>query len=253
MRLRVFIFLGLLGLAPAWAGPPVVIDFDQANPPYMYQKDGKLRGIFPLICQVAFKRMNVPVELRARPWARALDEVDSGEVGVCGLYKTSDRVQKWDFSHYLTMDTILVYARRDDPVGYRTTWDLWGHRIGVMRGWSYGDDFDRYRAGGMFEVSPETSDEQNFKMLTSNRIDCFLAIPISVAKLTPIYPDIVPEPVPVAVNPTFLAFSKAAHAQALLNRFDAQIRAMRASGEFKTLMDHEIEFWRLDIGTPSLR
>ena len=247
MRLRTLFILWLLGGSPVWAGAVVVIDFDQANPPYMYVQDGQLRGIFPELCRRVFMRLRVPVELRPRPWARAL-ELNTGSAGLCGLYKTEDRAKRLDFSDYLMEDTILVYSLKSKPIVPRRVWDLWGRRIGVMRGWSYGDEFDHYRSESMFQISEVSTDEQNFQMLASGRIDCFLAIPTSVASLTPRYPAIQPSQIPIAINTTHLAFSKELHARDLLARFNAEVHAMRDSGEFQRLITYEISFWVNEVG-----
>jgi len=45
----------------------LLIAFDEAHPPYMYDKGGAAQGIYPALIQAAFARLNVAVRLEPRP------------------------------------------------------------------------------------------------------------------------------------------------------------------------------------------
>jgi len=159
---------------------------------------------------------------------------------VGGIYKNSERLKKYDYSEPLLVETITVYVHRDRPLVYTQIGDLFGKRVGVMRGWSYGDEFDRARAGGLLQAENVSSDDQNFQKLQSGRIDALLAIEDSVASLRVAYPDIQASGVPLSEAPAFLAFSKGANLAPLLRRFDQAIRDLKASGEFRRLVSAEL-------------
>jgi polar amino acid transport system substrate-binding protein len=218
----------------------MLINFDEAHPPYMCNKGGEALGIYPALIQAAFARMNVEVRLEPKPWARAILELENGSAGVGGIYKNSERLKKYDYSEPLLVETITVYFHRDRPLAYAQIGDLFGKRVGVMRGWSYGDAFDQARAGGLIQVESVSSDDQNFLKLQSGRIDALLAIDESVSSLLTAHPDIRASGTPFSEAPAFLAFSKGSNLAPLLRRFDQVIREMKASGEFRRLVQTEL-------------
>jgi len=152
----------------------------------------------------------------------------------------SERSQIWDFSAPLLVERIVVYSHAVRPVIFTSLTDLYGKRIGVLRGWSYGDAFDDARRGERFWVEEVSTDEQNFLKLESGRVDAVLAIPESVAALLPQHQDILGSAVPLMETEAFLAFSKAEQRGPLLARFNRVLKAMKASGEFKRILNSEL-------------
>ena len=215
------------------------INFDEAHPPYMFNKDGNAAGIYPALIKAAFAHMNVAAILQPKPWARAIHEIDGAVAGIGGIYKNSERLQKYDYSEPLLVETITLYFHKARPLPYTRIEDLNGKRIGVMRGWSYGDEFDHARAAGLFTVESVNSDEQNFQKLEAGRIDGVLAIGESVSALLETYPDIQYSIVPLTQAPAFLAFAKSANRTTLLKQFDQTLKEMKASGEFKKIIAAE--------------
>jgi polar amino acid transport system substrate-binding protein len=236
----IMIFLmALLTVSPMLADD-LRIDFDEAHPPYMYNKDGHAEGIYPALIKAAFTHMEVAVKLEPKPWARAISELNGGVAGVGGIYKNSERLKIYDYSEPLLVETITIYFHKAHPLAYARIEDLKGARIGVMRGWSYGDDFDKARDAGWFTVEGVGSDEQNFQKLESGRVDVVLAIGESVFALLDRYRDIRASEVPLIQPPAFLAFPKKANRVPLLKQFDQTIKAMKASGEFQKILAAEL-------------
>ncbi len=218
----------------------LLINFDEAHPPYMQDDSGQVRGIYPALVAAAFARINTPVRLEAKPWARAIRELDGGTAGLGGIYKNAERLKKYDYSEALLVETITVYVHKDRSLAYTQLGDLFGKRVGVMRGWSYGDAFDQGRTGGLIQAESVSSDEQNFQKLERGRIDALLAIGDSVAPLLAAYPNIRASGPPLIQAPAFLAFAKEANLAPLLRRFDQAIRDMKASGEFHQILSAEL-------------
>ena len=46
--------------------------------------------------------------------------------------------------------------------------------------------------------------------------------------------------IPLALNPSFLAFAKSSHRLTLLKQFDETLRAMQKSGEFQNILTEEL-------------
>jgi polar amino acid transport system substrate-binding protein len=184
--------------------------------------------------------MKVPVDLQAKPWRRALTELDLGLAGVGGIYKNSERLKKYDYSDQIFAETLIVYFNTAEPLEYARIEDLKGKRIGVLRGWSYGDEFDNARKAGLFSAEEVSSDDQNFLKLESMRIDAAIAVSESGATLVSKFRHLRFARSPLSQKPTFLAFSKSSHRTKLLSQFDQTIRAMRKSGEFQEIVAAEL-------------
>lgn len=237
---RVFAMVLIWASGSAFSADNLVISFDNANPPFMYERDGKPVGIYPALVGAAFKHMSVGITLQSKPWIRALRELDEGITGVGGLYRSAERERKYDFSQPIFVEKLLVYFNKSRPVNFSTVEDLAQLRIGVIRGWSYGERFDLARRAGHFTVEETPSDEQNFSKLDLARLDAVLAVAEAGAARMATHVNLQAAPTPLALNVTFLAFAKSAGKQALLKRFDRTLKAMHANGEFQRIVAAEL-------------
>lgn len=233
----------LLALAASLCGAaelPALVNVDDGNPPFMYAVNTQARGIYPALIRAAFQLMGTPVQVEAKPWKRALEEIDTGRAGVGGIYKTAERLQKYDYSDPIYVENLLVYYNVANPLVFNQIQDLTGKRIGVLRGWSYGDAFDHTRRQGLFQVEEVGSDDQNFRKLEAERIDAVIAIQESGTTLVKNYRTISFSLVPLSQNPTFLVFPKSAQRTDLLKRFDQAIRDLRRVGTYKSIITAEL-------------
>jgi polar amino acid transport system substrate-binding protein len=220
----------------AQAAGGLTIDVDEANPPFMYAQAGKAAGIYPAIVEAAFKHMNVPVTIDAKPWKRDLEEADAGQAGVAGIYKNAEREKKYDYSDRIFVERISVFYNKKAPINYSQIGDLKGKKIGAIRGWSYGDDFDNARKANAFTVDEADGDEASFKKLDAHELDAVVAITEAGSALLPKFKEVGFSATPVSANPTFLIFAKSANQKELLQKFNDTIKSMQASGEMKQLV-----------------
>lgn len=221
-------------LAAGASPSEVVIALDAQNPPFMYaDRDGQPHGVYPLLLRTLFTRLDVPLRLACLPWPRALVGLDRAEHGVGGIYATAERQARHDFSQALHVETIKVYTRRGGLRLFDRIDDLRGLRVGVLRGWSYGDSFDAASRAGLFMAEPVSSDSQNFGKLERGFLDVAVAIEQSGDTLlaTGEFPSVRALPNPLTENPTYLAFNKSAQQRALIARFDESLDKLRRSGE----------------------
>ncbi|WP_428240005.1 substrate-binding periplasmic protein [Gynuella sp.] len=223
-----------------FAKAEVTIDVDHANPPFMYLSGGKAKGIYPALISAAFNKIGEPVVINALPWSRAIEDIDSAQTGIGGIYKNSERLKKYDYSEQIYVDRLLVYYNKSKIVSFNSVDDLKGMEVGVLRGWSYGDAFDTALKSGDIKVSEVTSDKQNFKKLNAGRLDAVIAIEVAGSILMREYPNIAVSATPIAENPTYLAFSKKANMTALLDKFNKAITSLRESGEFDKIVQKEL-------------
>ena len=221
----------------AFSAEPIVINLDEADAPYMYVVHGKPAGVYPAIVTAAFGRMNIPLVLHALPWGRALAEADQGTAGVAGLFKTPEREQKYDYSEILFSESLVVFfsqARRPAPQ-FRTLGDLKGLRVGVHRGWNYGEEFAKGARSGLFTAEEVNTDIQNFKKLEQGRIDALIVTAVAGAVIAPAF-KVVQAATPLSEGLTYLILPKSMNRKDVIKQFDQTIKDMKKSGEFQQII-----------------
>lgn len=212
---------------------------DNENPPYMYQEGLTVEGLYPLLLREIFHRMGVPLEVRAYPWKRALHLGKSGKAGVGGAYKTEERLNIFDYSAPIYTETLFLYVNSDNIVRFNSLEDLKGKKIGVLRGWSYGDEFDKAKQDGMFTAYPVNSDSTNFKKLLLGTVDGIIATKLSALLVIKKYgyqQQVKALEHPIAVNHTHIFFSKHLKHQELLKDFNETLMIMKEEGSYDQLV-----------------
>ena len=230
---------GLAVLTGTRALSDVIITFDQANPPFMYEHKGNATGLYPAIIAEAFRRMNEPFTLRPLPWRRAVAGADDGQWGLGGLYKNEQRLWKYDFSEPIHEERLMVYTMKTKGFPFRELKDLQEKRVGVMRGWTYGDEFDQAVAAGWFEPDQVGDDRTNFQRLLLGRVDVVVAAPetwVLIREEVDPHGLIVELDTPLTVNRTYLSFPKSRNMTDVLQRFNTEIRRMRDDGTMDELV-----------------
>ncbi len=215
------------------------VAFDAANAPFMFDKDNTASGLYPALFAETFKRMNVPVKMEAVPWKRAISCIDSGECGVGGIYQNSERIAKYDYSKSFFEEKLVVYVLASKPFAFNGLSDLNGKTVGVLRGWSYGDDFDKAVAEKKITRDDVTSDDVNLQKLLAGHVDAIVCVAESgsaALKKANLGSQIKAMPTPLAINKVYLAFNKNAHKTEILAAFDKAMEKMRADGSFQSLV-----------------
>jgi len=241
MLFRLLLALAALLTASVQArAEPVFICLDIANPPFMYANaDGKASGVYPAILDEAFRRMDTPVHVEAMPWKRALALAFEGKSGIGGIYRNSARLKTMDFSDVLYVERILVVTLAARKIGYTSIASLTGLRVGVLRGWSYGDAFDKARSEGLFTIEEVDGDGQNLAKLQAGRIDAMIGVKenlemhLSSSGKRELF---TVHSIPLAENESFLAFAKSSSKKDLLARFNAALAQMRSDGTLQKMV-----------------
>lgn len=216
-----------------------LVAVDAANPPFMYADGEKAAGIYPAILSETFKQMGVSAEIVPMPWKRAISGIDAGENGVGGIYQNSERLQKYDYSDKLLDEVIVVYVLKGKGFPFAGIDSLKGRTVGVIRGWSYGDDFDAAAKAGSIKTDEATGDGLNFAKLAAGRLDVVLAIKESGASVIAsngLADKVEALPTPLSSSPSYLAFAKSSHKGAELAQFNAALAAMHRDGSFDKIV-----------------
>ena len=217
---------------------PIAVGIDANNPPFMFAKSGRAAGLYPALLEALFQQAELALTLEAKPWKRCLQDVDEGRAGIGGVYKNEERLRKYDFSEALFVERMAVYHLQAGPWVFDSLASLHGKRVGVARGWSYGDVFDKAVREGLIAVEEVSADTQNFMKLAAGRIDAVLAIEeagsAQIAELGTSH--IGKSPKYLFENPTYLAFAKAAQQTATLAAINRALEQLRRQGRYAALV-----------------
>ncbi|MBC3916614.1 transporter substrate-binding domain-containing protein [Undibacterium sp. CY18W] len=113
-------------------------------------------------------------DIRRYPWKRALENAEKGEGLIFGISKTRERLRSFKFSQPIFTDQSLLVTRCDSKFVFQSLDDLKGKTIGIVRGTSNGDKFDRL-SNVLFKVEDDTSNNSGrLKKLYLGRMDAFL-------------------------------------------------------------------------------
>ncbi|MES2038116.1 MAG: transporter substrate-binding domain-containing protein [Pseudomonadota bacterium] len=119
-------------------------------------------------------QLQIKFEIRRYPWTRLLANARTGEGIVFGLSKNRERMQTYQFSEAIYANYVWLVTRSDATFVYNNMLDLKGKTVGVIRGTSYGDEFDSQR-NVLFQVEEDLgSHGARLKKLINKRMDVMI-------------------------------------------------------------------------------
>ncbi|MFZ6646502.1 substrate-binding periplasmic protein [Undibacterium sp. TJN25] len=120
------------------------------------------------------RMLDVRFDVRMYPWGRLDLYARNGEGLVLGLSKNTERAGYLHFSDAAYANNLWLVTRSDTPFPFNSMQDLAGKKIGAVRGYSYGEEFDRGR-NRVFQVEEDISSRSSrLKKLLSRRMDALL-------------------------------------------------------------------------------
>jgi polar amino acid transport system substrate-binding protein len=215
--------------------------FDTANPPFMYGSDHTAQGIYPAIVQEIYRITGKPVQCISIPWIRALAEVKNTNSGIGGIYFSDERSEFLDFSEPLYQENLVIYTLNSSKL-ITSIQDLENMRIGVIRGWSYGKEFDEQIKAIFFIVEENSSDILNFRKLLEARLDAVIAVDISgdkVIEKLQVQEKVVKNTYSIHL-PVYLAFNKSMNKKNDLVLINSTIKQINDSGMLSRIVSSEI-------------
>jgi len=125
------------------------------------------------VLRESLHEMGYTIDLYVLPWVRALNYLEAGKVdALFPTGKNSEREKIFYYSREPVNEVVFVlYLRAEDPTEWRGFDLLKGLRIGVKRGFNYGDEWNA--ATGIKKRDVGTI-LQGFEMLSAERLDGFL-------------------------------------------------------------------------------
>jgi polar amino acid transport system substrate-binding protein len=120
------------------------------------------------------QELGIVFDIRMYPWARAERNAAAGEGLIFGLPKSADRLHALRYSEAAAVNTLWLVTRSDATFPFNAIGDLRGKNVGAVRGFSYGDEFERAR-GKLFRVDDDiASRTTRLTRLMLKRVDVVL-------------------------------------------------------------------------------
>ena len=135
-------------------------------------------GIHGTLVLNALKEIKQPYDIKIYSWTRIKKMLDTEDICSFGWVKNAERQKRWQYSRPYHADVSYLWGRKDNPLKLKTLRDALSYRIGVTRGFSYGQMFDNLL--GSIETDEGFDDIVNLRKLLAGRIDLFPAQAIIV-------------------------------------------------------------------------
>ena len=245
-----FALIALAGLFSGLAmAEAIVVQGNNSKPPKIYVKDGEPRGILVEMLQYIDQQVGFDLSIRLLPWNRAYQNARDGKAGIVGLSLTQERREVFDYSDEMFVDELLLVVKKGNEFDYRQLSDLQGKVVGVQRGSSYGDKFERGRSQ-IFKVDTDRQASSRLFKLLNGRIDVALIGPgrAGLDRVIGTHPGLVENrdqfvvlPTPFKRDPNYLGFAKSLGKTAELDEINRAIRTGWSSGVFQEIIDRNLE------------
>ncbi len=206
-------------------------------PPYEYIENGKPAGILVTIVQEIFKKSGYDLVLKHFPFKRALKLTKEGKIdGLFNFYKNADRLKYFDYSEPVIKNPLVFFVRKDSVMVYTDLNDLKNKKISVMRGYTYGAEFDK---SNLFKKDESNKHESSFRKVGKGRSDaypCDKLVGISVARKDGLMSELKILPNPLKVMDGHIGFTKGKHTN-VIKRINSTIIEMQKSGTIEKIID----------------
>jgi len=196
-------------------------------------------GIVPAVAAEIARRLNLTlVYAPIAPFKRQVLELENGTLDVIlGAYWTRERADKFQYTSSVFDDEVAVFVRKGSEFAFNDWGDLKG-RSGIRPyGGSYGEDFDRYAERNLMirfvEAVPDTFSQNMLATLHHQRED-FAVLGrfngLQMIQQAGLAGKIVDLEKPITANAVHMLFSRTSPCAAVVDRFEATLRELKAEG-----------------------
>lgn len=214
-------------------------------PPYEFEQNEAVKGVAVDIVTEAFRRTRRDVQISILPWARALEEVRSGNAsGIFTIYKTPERETYLSYTEepLLTQAVALFSLKKASTPYDGNILSLANTPIGVVNRVSYGSVFDNaVNAGWLGNIDHSASDfEMNVRKFLKGRFDVLVNDRWNALYMFKKFGALnqVKELMPELQNvDCFIAFTKARDLSYMRMEINAALAGMKKDGTYQRIID----------------
>lgn len=236
----IFGYILLLIAIPLYS-TDVQLAIDEYQPPFSFvnEKTGLVDGIQTQIVSHIFNEIGEDLQIHPLPWKRVLMMGETGDMGIIGIYKNAERLRVYDYTEPIFYVNIYAYTLKTNLRNFSNMTDLQYKSVGIISGWSYGDEFDKARNRGELFAEVNYSDELNFQKLKLGRIDCLLAVEESgdaILQSLNLENTIARQTQPLFSHPVYIVFNKKSNKMELIGKIDNYLIQKKEDGTFNQLV-----------------
>ncbi len=147
---------------------------DSNEKPRIYLHETTAMGYLPEVLRYIEEKTDLRFNISLYPWARAYLTATNGGAAIIGLSKTAERKEIFDYTVPVYFEDLIVVSRANNPVEFHSIEDLYGKKVGVVRGGVYGEQFEKARDENKLTVIEDNSPTQRLRILIHERIDVAL-------------------------------------------------------------------------------
>ncbi len=239
-KITAFFIIVSLAAFPVHASDSLTIVRGQDYPPYHYlDENGIEQGFVIEIVKGAAQLMDIPITIKQYPWSRCINMMKKGYAdAMMNLFKTDERETFMYFSDtILGYETNSLFILNTFDFEYTGSLDaLLSLKIGVIRNYSYGKEFDATQFPLKYEFDTEKELinsllNKRCQIIVGNRLTLqILFSNIGIKdKIRILDPDI-------SKDPLYISFSKKRGHKKLSKAFSIELERFKTSEAYKKLM-----------------
>jgi polar amino acid transport system substrate-binding protein len=163
----------------ARAGESIVLEADDAYPPYAYMDNGQFKGIYVELIKraAALLAPKYDVQLKPVPWKRGLQNLESGQsLGLVGTYRINTRTYISRYSAPINREVVAIFCSEQvmntSPRYFPS--DFANLSIGINLGFALGDRMSEAVKRQTFNIRESKGNEANLLKLQAGEIDCYV-------------------------------------------------------------------------------
>ena len=213
--------------------------------PYKVESKGMLTGLDVELINAIFNEAELKPDYVKVPWKRTLLMVKDGSLDVAtSALKTKEREVYAHFSDSYRKEEAILYVQS----GKGSLWNIkkledirhLEFKLGITRGYSYGDKFDSLMKLPEFRKNIEivNVEIQNFRKLKTGRIDGLINEIFTTRPILEKYnllDSIEPYPLTVYSKNVHVMFSKASTNLGIVNRFNRALKKLTENGDLEAI------------------
>jgi polar amino acid transport system substrate-binding protein len=217
-------------------------------PPIGYRDGERIVGAGAALVERIAGELKIPVQSKyVGSWVDAQTAAREGKVDmIFGIYFNDERAAYLEYVRpAFLVDPVVVMVPKGKTFPFRGRQDLVGKKGVTNAGERYGSEFDGYMAQKL-DIARSDGTEQALEDLLAGKADYMIvglypglaaAAKIGVKdQIEPLRPELLKADM-------FIAFSKKSPCLSRVKAFGAKVRAMRANGSIKTMIDDATRQW----------
>lgn len=208
--------------------------------PYTYQENGKDSGFEIETVRAVAEKMGLHSKFEQLPWKRCLLVMENGEAdALVSALKTPEREKFLYYpDEFISISKTVFFTKKGSPIEFDGSFEgLKNYTIGIIRGFSYGDAFDK----AVYLKKEEVNDDDLLvKKVLAGRNELGaenLAVITASAKKMNGLGDIRFLEKPIHSQKLYVVFSKVRFLEKLGGRFSENLREFRKTEDYRKILE----------------